>query len=95
LIVGQHVAVSVTVAYKLAATDKGKIALVVEKSDDSYVTPEHKQIQKEVTRGSGELTLTDEFDVPSGTNLIRLFVPIVPDGYTDTSGEVVVEYPVK
>ena len=95
LVVGEHVAVSITVKYKLAAANKGKIALVVQKDDNSFVTPEHKQIQKEVIRGSGEATLTDEFDVPAGTGLIRLFVPLVPEGYTHTSGEVVVEYPVK
>lgn len=95
LVVGDHVAVSITVKYKLATTDQGKVVLVVQTEDNSFVTPGPKQIQKKVTHGSGEVTLTDEFDVPAGTDLIRLFVPLVPEGYTHTSGEVVVEYPVK
>jgi hypothetical protein len=93
--VGDHVAVSITVKYKLSATDKGKVALVIQKDDNSLVMPEHQQVVKEVARGSGEATLSDEFDVPPGTSLIRLFVPLVPEGYRQTSGEIVIEYPVK
>ena len=95
LVAGEHVAVSVTVKYKLAATNKGKVVLVVQNEDNSTLKTGHGQIREEVARGSGEATLTDEFDVPKGTNLIRLFVPLVPEGYTHTSGEVVIEYPVK
>jgi hypothetical protein len=95
LVVGEHVAVSITVKYKLAATEKGKVALVIQKDDNSFVSPGHQQIRKEIARGSGEATLSDEFDVPPGTTLIRLFVPLVPEGYAHTSGEVVVEYPVQ
>jgi hypothetical protein len=95
LSVGDHVALSVTVAYKLSGTDKGKIALVLQKADNTQLTPGRKQVEAAVSRGSGETTLTDEFDVPTGTSLVRLFVPLIPAGYTHTSGEVVIEYPVK
>jgi hypothetical protein len=93
--VGEHVMLSVTLAYKLSVREKGFVGLVLEKDDNSPLTPGHKQVIKEVSRGSGEITLTDEFDVPSGTSLVRLFVPIRPDGYTRTSGEVVIEYPIR
>ncbi len=95
LLVGDHIALSVTVAYKLTVTDKGKIAIVLQKGDNSPLTPGRKQVMTEVSRGSGEITLTDEFDVPAGTSLVRLFIPLQPTGYTHTSGEVVIEYPVK
>lgn len=93
--VGEHIVLSVTVAYKLTVADTGRIVLVLQKDDNSPLTPGHKQVQTEVSRGSREITLTDEFDVPAGTSLVRLFIPIAPTGYTRTSGEVVIEYPVK
>ena len=95
LTIGEHIMLSVTVTYKLSARDRGRIVLVLQKADNSSLTPGRTQVEKEVARGSGEVTLTDEFDVPLGTNLVRLFIPILPDGYTHTTGEIVIEYPVK
>jgi hypothetical protein len=95
LVAGEHVSLSVTVAYKLSAKDNGVIALVLQKGDSSQLTPGRDQIKTQVHRGGGEVTLTDEFDVPTGTSLVRLFVPLMPDGYAHTSGEIVIEYPVK
>ena len=93
--VGQHVVFTVTVAYKLSVTEKGFVGLVLEREDNSPLTPGHKQVIKEVPRGAGEITLIDEVEIPGGTRLVRLFVPIRPDGYTHTSGEVVIEYPIR
>lgn len=95
LAVGDHVMLSVTVAYKLNVTDTGRIALVLQKDNNSPLVAGHKYAVIEVSRGTGEVTLTDEFDVPAGTSLVRVFVPLGPKGYTRTSGEVVIEYPVK
>ena len=86
---------SITVAYKLTATDKGTIILDLQKADNTPLMPGRKQVQTTVSRGAGEVTLTDELDVPAGTSLIRVFVPLVPTGYAHTSGEVVIEYRVK
>jgi len=47
-----------------------------------------------VAKGKGTVTLAQSFIVPSGSNEIRLFIPLVPKGLTDTSGEIVVRYPV-
>jgi hypothetical protein len=95
LVVGDHVVLSVTVKYKLYVTDTGTITLVLQKDDDSLLMPGHKQVKAEVSRGSGQTTLTDEFDVPAGTRSVRLFIPLTPTGYPRTSGEVLIEYPVK
>ena len=91
--VGDHILLSVTVAYELKVADKGKIALVLQRDDNSSIGP--KQVDAEVSRGSGQITLTSEFDVPARTNVVRVFVPLLPDGYISSSGEVVIEYPVR
>jgi len=95
LTVGDHIAFSVTAKYDLTATDTGIIVLVPQKDDDSQLTPGHRQVLTKVNRGAGEATLTDEFDVPAGTKMIRVCVPLIPAGYTKTSGELVLEYPVR
>jgi hypothetical protein len=40
-------------------------------------------------------SLTDSFVVPAGSNEVRLFIPLVPEGMTNTDGEVVVGYVVR
>jgi hypothetical protein len=95
LTVGDHIAFSVTAKYDLTATDTGIIVLVSQKDDNSQLTPGHRQVLTQVNRGVGEATLTDEFDVPAGTKMIRVSVPLIPAGYTKTSGELVLEYPVR
>ena len=95
LTVGDHIAFSVTAKYDLTAADTGIIVLVTQRDDNSLLTPGHRQVQIKVTRGAGVATLTDEFDVPAGTKMIRVCVPLVPAGYTRTSGELVLEYPVR
>jgi hypothetical protein len=96
LVVGEHVVISITVKYKLAAADKAEVALVIQKEDNSSLTAaRHQRIWTEVARGSGEATLSYEFDVPTGTSVIRLLVPLMPEGRPRSSGVVVVEYPVK
>jgi hypothetical protein len=95
LTVGDHIAFSVTAKYDLTATDTGIIVLVPQKDDGSQLAPRHRQVLTQVNRGVGEATLKDEFDVPAGTKMIRMSVPLIPDGYTKTSGELVLEYPVK
>lgn len=92
---GEHVKLSVTVGYRLTNSAEGNIALVLQKVDNSELIPGHPQVIKQVSQGSGELTLTDEFDVPIGVKLVRLFIPLIPSGYSHTEGEVVIEFPVK
>jgi tetratricopeptide (TPR) repeat protein len=92
---GEHVKLSVTVGYRLTAATAGNIALVLQKVDNSELIPGRQQVIKQVSQGSGEITLTDEFDVPSGVNLIRLFIPLIPNAYRHTEGEVLIEFPVK
>jgi tetratricopeptide (TPR) repeat protein len=92
---GEHVKLSVTLGYRLTAATEGDIALVLQRVDNSQLIPGHSQVMKHVSQGSGEITLTDEFDVPTGVNRVRLFIPLIPSGYLGSEGEVVIEFPVK
>jgi hypothetical protein len=39
--------------------------------------------------------LSESIKVPANAKELRLFVPLVPSGLTNTSGEVTVRYPIK
>lgn len=54
-----------------------------------------RQVLTHVNRGAGEATLKDEFDVPARIKMIRVSVPLIPVGYTETSGQLVLEYPIR
>jgi hypothetical protein len=93
--VGQNVEFKITVSYQLSVADKGSILLVVQDETNRNLLGDRKQQSQSVNRGKGTVTLTDSFVVPAGSNEVRLFIPLVPEGMTNTDGEVVVRYVVR
>ena len=65
--VGQRVEFKVTVSYQLSIADSGSIILVVQDENNP---------SQSVGKGKGTVTLAQSFIVPSGSNEIRLFVPL-------------------
>ena len=94
LTAGDHVTLTVKVKYELHVADSGTMVLVLQKDDDSPVWTGIRQAQTSVHRGTGEATLTQEFNVPAGTKMIRAFVPLVPIGHSQSSADLAIEYPV-
>jgi hypothetical protein len=95
LAAGQHVTLTLIVAYRLEVAENGRVVVVLQKDDNSPLLPGRQQASVEVVKGSGQATLSDEFEVPHGTRAVRLFVPLVPEGFNHTSGEFLIEYPVR
>jgi hypothetical protein len=94
LTVGQTVEFKVSVFYQLSIADKGSVLVVVQdETDKSLLTDKQPQSQS-VERGKGTVTLTQSLIVPAGSNEVRLFIPLVPNGLTHTTGELVIRYPV-
>ena len=93
--VGQTVEFKITVSYQLSVANKGSILLVVQDETNKNLLGDRKQQSKSVNRGKGTVTLTDSFVVPAGSSEVRLFIPLVPEGMTNTDGEVVVSYVVR
>ncbi len=94
LLQGASVPFKVTVKYALDVAPRGAIILVFQDDSDKVVTGEREQATIEVEKGNGTVTLADEVVVPSDANELRLFIPIVPDGVTTTTGEVTLRYPI-
>jgi hypothetical protein len=74
--VGQRVEFKVTVSYQLSIADSGSIILVVQDENNKNLLADQKQPSQSVGKGKGTVTLAQSFIVPSGSNEIRLFVPL-------------------
>ena len=94
LTVGQTVEFKIRVSYRLSIADSGAIILVVQDEANKNLLGDRKQESQPATRGHGTLTLTERFVVPAGSKEIRLFIPLVPNGISHTSGELLIRYPV-
>ena len=93
--VGQTVEFKITVSYRLSIADRGSIVLVVQDENNKNLLADKPQQSQVVDRGKGTVTLTESFTVPIGSNEVRLFMPLVPQGLEHTEGELVLRYPVK
>jgi len=94
LTVGQTVEFKITVSYELSVKANGAIILVVQDEANKNLLGDRKQQNQPVSRGKGTVTMTESFVVPAGQNEVRLFIPLVPNGISNTSGELVLRYPV-
>jgi hypothetical protein len=94
LTTGQAVEFKVAVSYQLSIADKGSIVIVVQDETDKNLLIDKKPLSQSVDRGKGTVTLTQSLVVPTGSSEVRLFIPLVPNGISHTSGELVIRYPV-
>ena len=91
--VGQTVEFKFTLSYELSLKDKGAIVLVIQDETNKHLD-DGKQQSAAVTRGTGTITLTQSLVVPAGGKEVRFFIPLVPGGVSNTSGELLIRYPV-
>jgi hypothetical protein len=94
LLRGASIPFKVTVKYTLDVAPHGSVILVFQDESNTVINGKHGQTTAEVEKGSGAVTLADEVIVPSDANELRLFIPIMPDGITTTTGEITLRYPV-
>ena len=94
LVRGATVTFKVTLSYELDIAPHGVIILVFQDEKNRIVTGDRPQTMSEVTEGKGSITLTETIVVPAKAKELRLFIPLVPDGITTTTGEVTLRYPI-
>ena len=93
--VGQTVEFKITVSYQMSIADSGSIFLVIQDETNKNLLGDRKPKSQSVSHGNGTVTLIDSFVVPTGSNELHLFIPLVPSGMTHTDGEVVLRYVVR
>jgi hypothetical protein len=95
LLAGTSVEFRITLNYSMAISKKGSIILVFQDEKNRSAKPDGTQVVQAVSEPEGSVTLTDAVTVPKRAKELRLFVPLVPDGLSETSGEVTIRYPIK
>lgn len=93
--VGTSVAFTVKLRYALQAAPRGTIILVFQDDQDRNAAPGVPRQVAAVHDPAGELTMTQTIVVPQKAKELRLFIPIVPEGVEDTTGEVTLRYPIE
>jgi hypothetical protein len=83
-----------TVSYTMSISKHGVIVLVFQDEKNRSAITDRPQVHYEVNDSAGVASLADQLTVPRGAKELRVFIPIVPDGLKNTSGEVTIRYPV-
>jgi len=81
---GTQVTITVTVRYSLGSTSEGRLSLVLQDQNNQIIGP-LPQPEARVPRGVGSVTLNNTLTVPATATSVRVFVPLVPQGATNTS----------
>ena len=91
---GTKVSFKVSVSYAMSVATHGRIVLVFQNEKNKAVKSDTAQVSQEVSGAAGTAILQQTILVPAGSREVRLFIPLVPDGITDTTGEVTLRYPI-
>jgi hypothetical protein len=94
LVAGEEVQLKVSGTYSLTIAKHGRIILVPQDEMNNPVGSGEKQVFQEVNDSQGKFELTQKIKVPKDAKEIRLFIPLVPDGLSRTTGEITIRYPV-
>jgi hypothetical protein len=93
LVRGSSVTFKIAVSYKNVVA-RGKIILVFQDEKNGQVTSGGPQVSADASGSEGTASLEQTVTVPAHSNELRLFVPLVPDGLENTSGELTFRYPI-
>jgi hypothetical protein len=91
---GSSVAFKLVVSYKNAIAPHGKIILVFQDEENGKVASNAPQVSADAPGPEGTASLEQTIIVPAHAKELRLFVPLVPDGLKNTSGELTFRYPI-
>lgn len=81
---GTQVTFTVTARYTLGSASEGRLVLVIQDQTNQNIAG-LPQPDARVPRGQGTVTLSDTLTIPATATSVRVFVPLVPQGATQTS----------
>ena len=95
LVAGASVEFRVKVKYAMSIASHGSIVLVFQDEKNRSASSTAGQVKQGVDAPGGEAALSETIIVPVGARELRLFIPLVPDGLVNTTGEVTIRYPIR
>lgn len=81
---GTQVTFTVTARYTLGSASEGSLILVIQDQTNQNIAGS-PQPEARVPRGQGTVTLTDTLTIPATATTVRVIVPLLPQGATQTS----------
>lgn len=81
------------VKYSLSIRTHGRIFLIFEDEND-HMIKRSPMVIRNVDSPGGVVTLKDRITIPTRTKELRLFIPLDPEGFRHTTGEVTIRYPI-
>lgn len=81
------------VKYSLSIRRHGRIFLIFEDGND-HMIKRSPLVVRNVDSPGGVVTLKDRITVPTHAKELRLFIPLDPEGFRQTTGEVTIRYPI-
>jgi len=94
LVAGTKIDFKVSVKYYLTAAKEGAVVLVFQDEKNRSAKPDGEQVAESVVAPEGTLTLSDSITIPRRARELRLFIPLVPQGMSETTGEITVRWPI-
>ena len=94
LVEGEEVQFTISGRYAMTIAEHGGIILVPQDNTGAPIPAEGKQIRMDISGPQGKFTLTQTLKIPQGAKEVHIFVPIVPEGFTRTTGEITIRYPI-
>jgi len=94
LVRGSSVTIKVTAKYSMSVAKAGKVFLVLQDDKNRQVEATREPASIPATDAGGTVTLSATVaEVPKAKE-VRIFVPLFPEGLSETTGEIVLRYPV-
>lgn len=95
LVRGSSATIKVNVTYTMSAAPEGKIVLVLQDEKNNQIEATKDPGEVNATSAGGPATLSVSIPVVPKAKEVRIFVPIFPKGLNETSGEILLRYPIK
>ena len=93
LLRGSTVTFTINASYTMSVAREGGVFLVLQDDKNRQVEGKKDPASAAATDAGGTVTLTATVEVPKAKEF-RIFVPIFPKGLEETTGEIVLRYPI-
>lgn len=94
VVIGQEVHIKAAGTYVNRVSERGDVTLVFQDESNRPLKRGSLQVTEIVRGERGSFELEQKLVVPSGPKYLRIFIPLTPEGFSETYGEVSVTYPI-
>ena len=94
VVIGQEIHIKAAGTYLNRVSEHGDVTLVFQDETNRPLKGGALQVTEVVSGERGSFELEQRLVVPAGSKYLRIFIPLAPEGFLETYGEVSVTYPI-